>query len=93
MAPLLIGPARVLAIPEKPWLIVLGLFVGGVGRSLIGAYSIVEAIKGGRRFFPAEGVRISDLAASLYFTWDGFAFLCFPILGDSWLTTLGSQTK
>lgn len=47
LAPLLIGPSKVLSIPETPFLVGIGLFIGGVSRSMIGSYSIPEAINGG----------------------------------------------
>ena len=53
----------------------------------------MEAIIGAKQNYPGEGVRISDLASSLYFTWDGFAFLLFPTMGGYLSDQLGFPSE
>lgn len=47
VAPLLIGPSRVMNLPDNKALIGVGLFLGGSTRSLLGAYFMEEGVKGG----------------------------------------------
>ena len=39
-----VGPSKFLKLPDKPEIIATGLFIGGTGRGLIGAFGLTEAI-------------------------------------------------
>ena len=65
-APLLIGPSKVLHLPNDPGLIGVGLFLGGTTRSLFAAYIIAEGVKGGVAQYAGQQERVGDLMSSFY---------------------------
>ena len=52
VAPLLIGPSKVLHLPDEPVMIAVGLALGGSTRSLMSAFIIAEGVRGGLAKFP-----------------------------------------
>lgn len=51
---LLIGPSKMLQLPNSQALVILGLCLGGFGRGLIDGLPSLDAMKGGTRAFPLK---------------------------------------
>ena len=47
-----IGPSKMLHLPNYYSMVMLGLFMGGFGRGLIGGFPAADAMRGGIRAYP-----------------------------------------
>lgn len=82
LAAFTIGPSQILHLPNSTSLIGVGLFLGGGGRGIIACFTVVEAITGGVKQFPAHESRVSDIVSSVYTLWGGISMLVFPVIGS-----------
>ena len=89
VAPLLIGPSKVLHLPDEPGLIGAGLALGGSTRSLMAACIIAEGVKGGVAQFPESRVRVGDLVGSMHMVGQGVTLLVCPVVGSALAKEVG----
>ena len=49
-----IGPSHILHIPNSPYIVMVGLGLGGLGRGFISGFPNADAMKGGLAAFPSK---------------------------------------
>ena len=90
-APLLIGPSKVLHLPNNHILIGIGLFLGGSTRSLLGTYIVTEGVKGALAQFPGQETRVGDILSSLYNSGQALTLFLSPVFGSSVMDAVGFE--
>ena len=82
LAAFTIGPSQILHLPNfylSHWSRAL---LRRWGRGIIACFTVVEAITGGVKQFPAHESRVSDIVSSVYTLWGGISMLVFPVIGS-----------
>ena len=92
VAPLLIGPSRLLRLPDSSLTVAMGLVLGGSTRSLMAAYIIAEGVKGGLAEFAEQQERVGDLVASTHMVGQGVTLLVCPIIGSALSEWIGFES-
>ena len=59
-----IGPSQLFAIPNKSWIVILGLALGGLGRGVISGFPLADAMKGGQFVYPDQSTEVSDIISA-----------------------------